>query len=263
VVSSRFEVPAGAGLPLALERCVRTEEDQRNKRAPHNSQDHSDSPDDAELARRVEEAVKGVPDVVTVRAVVKRGEVTDIHVSAAARHSNFKQLARDIRTKINADLRFDVDYRVISIVGVQQMATAHAGPRLEFRSVGFNEEGKTAEARVELARLGDSYKGVRGVSFHEHDEVRLVAEATLNAVMEFIIQSSTEDDGNKVSLTLERVRIERDGDAGGMIAAWVRFSRQGGEEVLLGCVPVGNSIRQAAAKAALDAVNRRLGWFME
>lgn len=254
-------VSAGTGLPVAVERFVRTEEDQKGKREQLNAQDQPSSPEAAALAARVEDVVRGLRSVVYVKADVDRGQVKEIHVSADARR-NFKQLARDIQSAVFSQLGFRVDHRVISIAGVEQPASRPAGGRLQLANVAFQVDGRTAQARVTLSRQGDSYAGHSSAPAYDYDQARLVAEATVNAVEEFI-QSCMGDEESRPALSLKRVTIERDGDAEGMVAAWVRMVKESEDEVLLGCVPAGRDLWQAAARAALDAVNRRVGWFVE
>jgi hypothetical protein len=240
---------------------VRTEEDQKSKRESHNSHDQPSSPEDLRLAERVAEVVRTVRGVLAVKGVVEQGQVKEIHVSAVAQ-PDLQPLARDIQSAIFSLLGFRVNHRVISIAAVEQAAGRAATARLQLGTVAFQVDGRIAEARVILSRLGDSYQGRSSAPAYEYDQARLVAEATINAVKEFI-HSCTQDDESKPSLSLKRVRVERDGDADGMIAAWVRLVKQSEDEVLLGCVPAGRDMWQAAARAALDAVNRRVGWFVE
>jgi hypothetical protein len=240
---------------------VRTEAEQKGKRDTANAQGQPPSPEAAALAARVEDVVRALRSVIYVKTEVERGQVKEIHVSADARR-NFKQLARDIQSAVFSQLGLRVDHRVISIAPVESSAGRPMGARLQLTNIAFQVESRTAQARVTLTRQGDSYVGHASAPAYDFEEARLVAEATINALEEFL-QSSLEAEAEKPALSLKDVRVDRDGGGGATISAWVRMVREKDEELLLGCVPAGRDMWHAAARATLDAVNRRLGWYVE
>lgn len=195
--------------------------------------------------RELEEAINQIQGVVANRVVPgDEGDLSEIHVMASTKRAP-KQIVRDIESLLFVKFGFRVDYRKISLVQLGEEQILPLGlSRLKLISVHC----KAAEAEVQIGSPEGLHVGLaegEGVG-----EAELVAQATLNALQQVV--------GGKAELALQGV--ERF-DLGGreIIVVQVSFLFPAGEETLLGVSFIGGEgERGASARAALDAVNRRL-----
>ncbi len=213
------------------------------------------------LASSIEQVVRRLRGVIAVHVEVDdKGEAREVHVSAHSAR-NAKQLARDIQSAVISQLGYRLDHKHISIAPVEVAPARALGARLQLGTVSFSVDGSTAQARVTLTRAGDVYTGLASAPAYDYEEGRLVALATLNAVEEYI-RSCTEEDDVRPALSLKEMMVKQDTSAQPAVLAWVRMVGEK-DETLLGSAAAQPDRWKAAARATLDAVNRRLGWFVE
>jgi len=222
----------------------------------------------------VEQALEGLRDVKSAKIVADgAGGILAVHVVSSSDRAA-KLVARDVESVLVAKLGLAIDHRKISIAQVDADApspeTAAAAPapvaepdtavlpqglaavdrRLEFIGVSVAQSQGKAEARVELA-MGDvtSAAAVGGVDAAA-SVLRIVADATLQAVQQFY------ENGDLFAVAaVEQVTV------GGnpVIVVDVRHLAERQEKTLLGACPVnGGDLPRATALATLDAVNRFL-----
>jgi len=214
------------------------------------------------LADSIEQVVRRLRGVIAVRVEVDdKGEAREIHVSAHATR-NAKQLARDIQSAVISQLGYRLDHKRISISPVEVAPARAVAIRLQLGTVSFSVDGSAAQARVTLTRAGDIYTGLASAPAYDYDEGRLVALATLNAIEEYM-RCCTEEDELRPSLSLKEMIVKEDGSAKPAVLAWVRMVGEKTDETLLGSASAQPDRWKAAARATLDALNRRLGWFVE
>jgi hypothetical protein len=196
--------------------------------------------------------------------VDQRGEPQAVHASAYAGR-NPKQLSRDIESAVRSQLGYPMDHKLISIAATNVERERGVASRLKLGPVGFEVDGSIAKAWVTLTRAGDSYTGWSTGLAHDYDKAKLVAEATLKAVDEYI-RGGTDQEEERPLLSLVSVQTEENGAPQSAAMAWVRMVRLTGariDDTLLGSASVQRDPLKAPARATLDAVNRRLGLFVE
>lgn len=210
----------------------------------------------------VEEVIKRIRDVRGVRVTTNGSEITEVHIMAtAARAAN--RIVRDIVTALNVSLDMAIDYRRISIVqlaeagstvtpppvlGLRAAAPLMIRPLLE--SVTLSLQTGRARADVELRQDETVLRGTASGTLRQGAKLRIVAEATLRAVAQAI-------DGG-VEFELEDVR-EVESSLGQVALVTVRVIEGRAAHELVGTALDRGDMHQAAAVAALDAVNRVLG----
>lgn len=218
----------------------------------------------------VEQALEGLRDVRSAKIVADgAGGILAVHVVSSSDRSA-KQIARDVESVLVAKLGLAIDHRKISIAQVDEespqpeaeapvaepdatalaLGLAAGDERIEFVGVSVAQSQNKAEARVELSKGGVvSAAAVIGADASA-SVLRIVADATLQAVQQFF-----EDGSLFVVAAVERATV------GGkpVVVVDVKHLAERQEKTLLGACPVnGGDLPRATALATLDAVNRFL-----
>jgi len=209
----------------------------------------------------VERIIKRLRSVLSVRVNGNgEGEVEEIHVTIDETHAP-KQVGRDIESTLASELGLRIDHRKISIAQIRGKEP-QAALRLQFVNLSFSIDRQHAQAKVSLSANQEVFCGLASASGARCDQLQLVAAATLHAVEEYLFSSIPREE-DRPSLALEEVSEVTVGSQQQAILVGVRALRSRGEELFLGLAPVRQDVWKAAACAALDALNRRLAWFVE
>lgn len=199
--------------------------------------------------QELEGAINQVQGVVANRVVPgDKCGLSEIHVMASTERAP-KQIVRDIESLLFVKFGFRVDYRKISLVQLGEEQILPLGlSRLKLVSVHCQAGSAGAEAEVQIGSREGLHVGLaegEGI-----EEAELVAQATLKALQQVV--------GAKAELTLRGVeRFDLRGRK--IIVVQVSSLFPAGEENLLGVSFIGGEGEmEASARAALDAVNRRL-----
>ena len=213
-------------------------------------------------AEQIEDTVRQLKDVVSVRAVLgPSGRVDELHVLVHPKRAP-KQVARDIESAVRAHLDFVLDYKKISIAQVQARglvcsrapsgAGASAGlPRLTFSDVALTVNGSRAEATVHLRRGDSVYSGTATGHASGYSQLRLIATAAIRAV-----EDGGADDGTMVIEDLQTEIPLAGRKAVVVLVSAIAPAR--GEELLTGSALIRQDTWKAVVNATLDAVNRRV-----
>ena len=205
-------------------------------------------------AEQIEDVVRQLRDVVSVRAVLDpTGRVGELHVLITSRRAP-KQVARDIESGLHAHLDVDIDYKKISIAQTQGHAALAGGSaerlRLRFVDVGLSVSGARAEARVNLRREDELFSGHASGHASAHNQLRLIASATLRAV-----ENVGGEDGTMVVEDLASVSLSGRTVVTTLVSV---LGRGPAEELLTGSALVRADMWKAAVNATLNAVNRHV-----
>lgn len=182
------------------------------------------------------------------------GSIAEIHVLALPEKSP-KQIVRDVESAIMARFGVPIDHKVVSIA---QLGTAalpdteevHSeGQRARIHSVDANVTGIHASARVTLELEGDLYVGEASGPGSQTGRMRLVAQATLNAIEEYA--------HGALRFALEDVNVVQLGREHAAVSC-VQLVTPLGEQSFSGSALVRQSENDSIVRATLDAVNRRM-----
>jgi hypothetical protein len=210
----------------------------------------------------IEQTIKRLRNVLSVRVAGNgQGMVDEIHVLVDNKR-NPKQVGRDIESALMSELGLRIDHRKISIAQVRDGEGRTADSRLQLVNISFSVDRRAVQARVTLGRSEDSFAGLASAPSYDYEQLRMVAEATLQAVTEYL-HTAVEDDGLRPSLVIEQVQLAHFGNGGDLVTVSVKLVHGRGDETLVGSALVRRDAWKAAACATLDAVNRRLPWFVE
>jgi len=221
-----------------------------------------------DVIARAEELVSKIQGISSCRiATDETGEITEVHVVASP-YKTAKLIARDVESCLKAELGIDVDYKKIGVVildhggsrpteaprpekeePVVELPLQELPQRFAFQSVNLFLSQEGVKAEVELTRAGAEAFGSSSSTNPAQSPLELVAQATLNALMEFLDQD--------LRLCLFEVREVPLGTEKAIV---VRVGLVRGRDVrsLVGSTIVAGDVNRAVVFATLDAVNRVL-----
>jgi hypothetical protein len=213
-------------------------------------------------AEQIEDVVRQLKDVISARAVVAAtGSLQELHVMTTARRTP-KLIARDVESALAAHLGLQIDYKKISIAqtrfvragGQAQVSNRPANAygdgasRLQLNNVTISVQGTRAEATVLLKRGEEISQGVAAGHASSHNQLRLVATATIRAV-----ENGAAEDG---TMLVEDVGTHQTIGDRSVALVVVSVISARGEEILTGSALVRQDMWKAVAAASLDAINR-------
>ncbi|BAS28778.1 hypothetical protein [Limnochorda pilosa] len=203
----------------------------------------------------LEQAIARVRGALSARVVFTPGgdAVEEIHVLAHTGRTP-KQIVRDVVSLCQAQFGLEIDHRVVSVAQVEAEEAPAGGPdeepRLQIDSILVENRQKTIRVRVQLQQGEALYEGESEGSAQGANGIRLGAEAVIRAIQEFM--------EGLCRITLEDVLAVEMGDAEAVVAA-VQLSVRGRmPESLVGSALVQSDPVEAAVRAVLDALNRKL-----
>jgi hypothetical protein len=208
----------------------------------------------------IEAALSQVGEIKAARVVADLdGTIQEIHVLALPTKQP-KQLVRDIESTLMARFGVPIDHRKISIAQlgrdmVEEQAPAEQAERkseVRPRIIGINASvsGLKGSASVTLEIGGTEYVGSAAGPASQTGRVRQVANATLDALGQYVADTTTFalEDVALVQLGRERVAV-----------ACVTLVTRYGEQSFTGSALVRQNESDSIVRATLDAINRRMG----
>jgi hypothetical protein len=198
-------------------------------------------------ARTMESAINKIRGVYAAQVVIGEDNVEEIHVIASPLRKP-KQVVRDIESMLLVNFGVRVDYRRISLVQMQEerLFQTEARPRLvTVRSI----EGPNRRAEVELEKDGHLFVGSAHSSDQDVDIIRLVSTATIEAMEQVLGEHVTYRVDDVEHVMVKEIPT---------IVVVVTVTFETNQETLIGICQVHNEVADAAARATLNAVNRRL-----
>jgi hypothetical protein len=217
----------------------------------------------------------------------EKGTITEVHVVASS-DKPARLIARDVESCLKAEMNMDVDHRIIGVVmfdspepdtGIEEQPQSRKGPdtsvnpetpavaivteepvlefpveeyasRFAFRSVNLFLSHNGTRAEVELSRDDVAAYGKSDSSRPGRSPFAEIADATLNAVSEFL------DETTRLCLgDVRRVAV----DDTHVIVAKVDLVTARDRKSLAGASVIAGNENQTVVFATLDAVNRVLG----
>lgn len=203
---------------------------------------------------QVEESICQVEGVKAARIVTgDNSDIEEVHIICTAQKEP-KQLARDVESLLMARYGLAIDHRKISIAQVGQNGTRRffgARPRIKTVKTETNETG--TKVAVVLEARGEDFEGAANGRTSRKGRVRLVAQATLEAVEKLVVMPEGEgfalEDVSVIPLGREKVAL-----------ACITLVGSQKEQVFTGSAPVRYNEHDAVVRATLDAINRRFGF---
>lgn len=202
--------------------------------------------------RTMDEALVRIEGVKGARLTQDpNGTITEVHVLAAGGRAP-KQVVRDVQSMLRVEYGVEVDYRVISIVQIDDVPVPSSRPAAEsarpaIARVAADAEGSSSTVTVELELAGRRLTGsARGAA---HASWRLAAQATVDALGDIV--------GDQ-ALEIEFAGIVTAGQRQVALVS-IRAAGARGDSMLTGSANTRRDAHDAIARATLDALNRLLG----
>lgn len=199
--------------------------------------------------RDLEESISRLDTVDAVRIVSEGDKVVEVHIVAAP-SKPAKQVVRDIQSLAMARFGLSVDRRVISVV---QLAEDAIAPPTRERPVLMRlleqPNGTRNDVTVTLRWKANDYVGTSSGPAAASARYRLIGEATLDALDNTF--------SNAAPLALDAIGPASVGMRTVMIAVVVATTQTGDEHAVGSSITTGDE-GEAAVRAVLDALNRRL-----
>jgi hypothetical protein len=205
---------------------------------------------------QVEALLGQLPGVLSSRIVVNDwGAIEEVHVLATTERSA-KQLVRDVESSLAARWGMNIDHKKISVAQVTGMEPTLPPVRLllsNVQSVVDTSRG-LMEITVTLALPDDdevTFSGRASGPYSRHHSLRLAAQATVDALNQTIAARHI--------FSLEDVKLVVAAGYELVVAVVALITPRGEEETLVGAALMLYEPVEAAARATLQATNRRLG----
>jgi len=201
------------------------------------------------LLPELEATIGRLPGVQAARVVTDGAAApTEIHV-LSDRGKSPKSLVRDIQSVAMAQFDLELDHRIVSIVQFDDGESPRAeATRVMIAGITAHTTGLEASATVSLASGGQFYDGTSSAPATPSSRARLVARATLQAVMQVLPLGAAE---------VEHAQISQVGGREVAICL-IQILTTDGEAIVTGSALVRGDDADAVARSVLDALNRRL-----
>jgi hypothetical protein len=228
---------------------------------------------------KAEAALRALRDVAGVSVQAEGDEIQEVHVLTRSNRPA-RLIVRDVQTTLLTRFNRKIDHRIVSVAyadeetppppaPLEMVGNAPAvesepdtGPdagaepavaprdRIRFSGVNLFVAGLRTQAQVELRWKGVLRMGSASGWSTRAGAQRLIAEATLAAVQEFIL-----DDVGLTIQEVSNVKLGRRRVA--MVSLSLLAHRQ--EKILVGTCAVEQDLQQAVVLATLSALNRIIG----
>ncbi|VAV91578.1 hypothetical protein MNBD_ACTINO01-2195 [hydrothermal vent metagenome] len=205
--------------------------------------------------RELEEGLSSLESVDAARIVNEGPTITEIHIIAAS-DKPAKQVVRDVQSMAMARYGFSIDRRIVSVVQISPHdLDLNVTTRAALTRIGETPNGTRTTVEVTL-RLGDEeHTGTATGPTIASARLRLVGDATIAAIEDTF--------PSMPPIALDAISINAVGTRNVVVAVAVTADDRGGETLNVGSALVDGNIDDAAVKAVLNALNRRLGTLKE
>lgn len=201
----------------------------------------------------VESIICSLKNVISAKVLTNAaGQIEEVHVLSESSRPP-KQLVRDIESALQARYGIELDHKKVSIAQTQNGNGnfKFSENRLKFSDVSISLNGAKAEAVVRLKQNGDIMTGTAAGHSSSHNQLRLIATATLRAV-----ENCSGSDG---TLVLEDLNSSVVLSGRTIVVVFISMITGRGEDFLAGSAVVKQDLWKAVVNATLDAINRRIG----
>ncbi len=205
--------------------------------------------------RELEEGLSRLESVDAARVVNQGDTITEVHVIAAM-DKPAKQIVRDVQSMAMARYGLAIDRRVISVVQIRpQDLDLTTVARAALMRIGETPNGTRTTLEVTLRHDDEEHTGSATGPAVASARFRLVGEATINAIEETF--------PSMPPIALDAVSVNTVGVREVVVAVVATASDRGGEDLNVGSALSSGNTDDAAVKAVLNALNRRLGSLSE
>lgn len=195
----------------------------------------------------IQNMISKIDGVLNVKLVIEEEELKEVHILGNTLRAP-KQMVRDIESSLLAVFDYRIDRKIISIAQIQTDDSLTLR-RVKYSGMDFKTEGNVLECRVFLTHDEEEFsEKVTGIKTAANRK-KIIATATVRSVESIL--------GQAFLFNVEDVEIHSNRDIS-FVTVIVNMVANENEETMVGSVVVKQDVNEAIAKAALDAVNRRI-----
>jgi hypothetical protein len=196
----------------------------------------------------LEREINKLDGVTSARVLSTGAEIDEIHV-IAPRGRTPKKVVRDIESLLLVRFGIRVDHRKISVVQVGQEAAPSLVPsRPQIHKIEKVPSGEGMGVCVEISVNGSFISGIGSHLAHE-SELHASSRALINSIDKLL--------NTQGALALQDVSVLEVSDQR-IVLAVLSWTVEGQEKILVGATVERGDPLEDAARATLDAVNRKL-----
>ncbi len=200
--------------------------------------------------RELEEGLSRLDSVDAARVVNQGSTITEVHVIAAA-EKPAKQVVRDVQSLAMARFGMSIDRRVISVVQISpQDLDIVSAARAALTRISESPNGTRTTMEVTLRYQSAEFVGTATGPPVSSARLRLIGEATIDAIEQTFSAMPP--------IALDAIAVSAAGSREVVNAVVATATGTGGENLNVGAAIVGESRDDAAVKAVLSALNRRI-----
>ena len=200
------------------------------------------------VTKEYSDLIDKLPGVIKSSIVQSGDAITEIHVLSDMSRSP-KQIARDIQSAILVQFNTTIDHKLISIAQIPSENSRKIKDRLVFEEISIAKSKNRSTAAVSLCDGESTFSGEASALNDSVDVNKMICQATLNAVSNFI----------EPDMSLSPIDVKLfDLTEGKAVAVCIAVKFRNSVERCLGSSFVGDDAGYAVVKATLDALNRRI-----
>lgn len=194
-----------------------------------------------------EKVINKIDGVINSKIIYVGDEIQELHVLANYLRSA-KQIVRDIESSLIASFDYRIDRRVISIAQIHTEELRKI-KRIKFDGVTFATSGNEIDCTVKLLIGDEEFSVTQTAVKTSANRKRVVAESTVKSIENAIGKTHVFD--------VQDVLVQSSRDVS-FVSVVINLITDENEETLIGSAIVKTDVSEAIARAALDALNRRL-----
>jgi hypothetical protein len=195
-----------------------------------------------------QQTLNKIPGVISSRIIADDSTIREVHILSDINRGP-KQIVRDVQSVFLAKFNMSVDHRIISVAQIEDKGIGIREFRLNIDSVQLHSKQGKVEACVVMSKDEETFTGNATGGNSAQGRLRVVADATLKAVHQFL-------NTDFIFVLSDVVKINL-ADRQAIVVSILHFT-DFGEEYLSGSAIIKTDDDISIVKATLDAVNRRL-----
>lgn len=200
--------------------------------------------------RELEESLTRLDSIDAVRIVNDGDRIAEVHVIAAL-EKPAKQVVRDVQSLAMARFGAAIDRRVISVVQISPSDLAPvATARPAVVEVMETPNGTRTTLNVTLRHRDEEHTGSATGPAVSSARLRLIGDASISAVEEAYVELPP--------VALDSIAVTQVGSHRVVVAVVVAAGERGTEQMVVGSALSQGDDGEAAVKAVLNALNRKL-----
>lgn len=203
----------------------------------------------AVLEGQYEQALRRLVDVLAVKVILNTDGAIETIRLLVSNSRDSKQVAKDVLSVLYAQYHLQIDVERVKVVRLDDPRDLTGPGRFGLLSITIQNQDLNAIVQVKLGHQGEELLATTEGISTKNNLYRLIAEATVEAVSDYFASTSFfHVDDIKI--------IELSGKE--LVIVSVGILSSSGEELLSGSSFSKGDLKESAARATLDALNRRL-----